>query len=217
MYPVHRAILAAFLTASLATAPVLTAPRPLGNILFAEQARLGAVAAVAGATVYPGDRIATDTRGRLRVRVGASQVYLLASSSATLSEHPGGVSATLARGTVGFASAEESLVVVRFAEALIRPKNSAPTHAQVAVVSPRELLVSNFRGALEVVVGNEVHAVPEATAYRVVLEPDQTQDPQGAGAREYGRARVMMYFVGAAIAAGIITFAILHNLSPSRP
>jgi hypothetical protein len=212
-----RAILVAILIASLATAPAMAAPRPLGNILFAEQTRLGTVSAVAGATVYPGDRIATDARGSVRLRVGAGQVYLLPSSLATLEEYPGGVSATLGRGTLGFASVEESLVVVRAFDALIRPKNSQPTHAQISMVSPGELLVSSYRGSLEVVVGTEVHAVPEGTAYRVMIEPEPPQDPQGAGAKDYKRARVMMYFMGAAIAAAIITFAVLHNLSPSRP
>jgi hypothetical protein len=216
VYRFVRATVVALLISSLATAPALAAARPLGNILFAEQARLGAVSAVAGATIYSGDRIATDSRGSMRIRVGAGQVYLLASSLATLEEYPGGISATLGRGTVGFASADESLVVVRTSEVLIRPKNSQPTHAQVAMVGPKELLVSSYRGSLEVVVGTEVHAVPEATTYRVLLETEP-QDPAGVGAAEARRAKVVMTFVGAAIAAAIITFAILHNLSPSRP
>ena len=216
MYRFVRATVVALLISSLATAPTLAAARPLGNILFAEQARLGTVTAVVGSTIYSGDRIATDARGSVRVRVGAGQVYLLASSLATLEEYPGGISATLGRGTVGFASADESLVVVRTSEVLIRPKNSQPTHAQVSMVGPKELLVSSYRGSLEVVVGTEVHAVPEATTYRVLLETEP-QDPAGVGAEAAKRAKVVMIFVGTAIAAAIITFAILHNLSPSRP
>lgn len=213
-----RTVLAALLVASQATGLALAAPpRPLGNILFAEHAKLGSVAAAAGATVFAGDRINTDGGGSVRIRIGTGQVYLLANSAIALEEYPGGVSAALARGTVGFASGDESLVVVRASEVLIRPKNPQQlTHAQVALVGPKELLVSSYRGALEVVVGTEVHAVPEATTYRVLLETEP-QDPLGAGAAGIGRARVAMIFVGVAIAAAVTTFVVLQNLSPKRP
>jgi hypothetical protein len=201
----------------LAAGPALAAPRPLGNILFAEHARLGSVAALAGATVYAGDRLTTDAAGSLRVRVGTGQVYLMAESAILLEEHSTGVSANLTRGTVGFASGEEAPIVVRAANVLIRPKNPSPTHGQVQVVSSHELLVSSFRGSLEVVVGSEVQPVPEATSYRVVLEEELEQDPVGVGAGAAKRTRVTMILLGAGIAATVITFVILQNLSPSRP
>jgi hypothetical protein len=150
------------------------------------------------------------------VRIGTGQIYMPASSTITLGEYDAGVSATLTRGTVGFASQYESLIVVRASEALIRPKSSQPTHGQVQLVGPKELLVSSYRGALEVVVGTEVNVVPEATSYRVMLEAEP-QEPQGAGAGAAQTKRAVLIFVGAAIAATAITFVVLQNLSPAKP
>jgi len=211
-----RLSLIAVLVASSASAPAHSAARPLGNILFAENARLGSVAATAGATVFAGDRIATEAGGSIRIRIGTGQIYMPSASAITLGEYPAGVSATLSRGAVGFAAQEESLIVVKASEALIRPKTSQPTHGQVEVVAPKELLVSSYRGALEVVVGTEVNTVPEATTYRVLLETEP-QEPLGAGAGPAQKKRAALIFVGAAIAAGVITFVILRNLSPEKP
>jgi hypothetical protein len=171
-------MLVALLVASLAAGPAFAAlARPLGNILFADHAMVGSVAAVSGATVFAGDRISTEAGGSVRIRVGAGQVYMPAMSVIALEEYPGGVSATLARGTVAFASGDESQVVVRASHALMRPKNAQqPAQGQVVLVGAKELLVSSYRGALEVVVGTEVRAVPEATTYRVLLETEP-QDP----------------------------------------
>lgn len=216
MSRILRAILIALLVAALVNGPALAAARPLGNILFAENARLGSVAAAVGATVFAGDRITTDGGGSIRVRISTGQIYMPANSTITLGEYLAGVSATLTRGTVGFAAQEESLIVVRASEALIRPKTSQPTHGQVELVGPKELLVSSYRGALEVVVGTEVNTVPEATTYRVMLETEP-QEPVGAGAAGATKARAVLIFVGAAIAAGVITFVILQNLSPEKP
>jgi hypothetical protein len=188
----------------------------LGNILFAENAKVGSVAATVGATVFAGDRITTETGGNIRVRIGTGQIYLPAASAIALAEYPAGVSAKLSRGTVGFATQDESLIVVQYSDALIRPKTTQPTHGQVEMIAPRELLVSSYRGALEVVVGTEVNTVPEATSYRVILDADP-QEPVGAGAAGATKGRAVLIFVGAAIAAAVITFVILQNLSPERP
>lgn len=211
-----RSVLVALLVTSLVYMPALGAARSLGNILFAGNARLGSVGAAVGGTVFAGDRIATDAGGSIRVRIGTGQLYMPASSTITLDEYPAGVSATLTKGTVGFGAQEESLIVVKASEVLIRPKTSQPTHGQVELVSPKELLVSSYRGALEVVVGTEVNTVPEATVYRVVLETEP-HDPAGVGAAAAKRSRALLIFVGAAIAATAITFVVLQNLSPEKP
>lgn len=217
MFRLLHTTVIALLVSSLVCGPAqAAAARSLGNVLFAQNARLGGVAAAVGATVFAGDRISTETGGSIRVRIGTGQLYMPASSTITLEEYPAGVSATLTKGTVGFGAQEEALIVVKASEALIRPKTSQPTHGQVELVGPKELLVSSYRGALEVVVGTEVNTVPEATSYRVMLETEP-QDPQGTGATTAKRNRAVLIFVGAAIAAAAITFVVLQNLSPEKP
>jgi len=189
----------------------------LGVVVASEAANVGDVAAAVGATVFAGDLLSTRESGGLRLRAGTAQLYLLAESDATLREDSGTLDVTLRRGAVRFSSSQEFPLAVRAANALIRPATTQPTHSQVMLAGPNELVVSNFRGALEVVVGNSVYPVPEGTTYRVMLESQEPQGPTGAGAPAARRARAMMIFLGAAIAGAAIAFAILHNQSPSIP
>ena len=46
----------------------------------------------------------TETGGGLRLKLGGSQLYLLAESATTLSQNATAVHAVVARGTVGFSS-----------------------------------------------------------------------------------------------------------------
>jgi hypothetical protein len=174
-----RCGLVAVLIASLIEAPVLATPSPaLGVILEATRARVGPSGAVDGATVFDGDTLATDQEGSVRARVGVVQLRLLADSAAVMHRTPEAVSASLQKGTVIFSSASARAIEVRASEARIFPKTSEPTLAQVTRVGPNEFLLTCQRGVLEVLVGDEVHSVPAATSYRLVIEPDGP-GPQG--------------------------------------
>lgn len=212
-----RMCVVSLLVTSLLTSPALAAAKALGVVVQAQNALLSSVPVVLGSTVFSGDQISTAAAGSIRVRVGSAQIYLLADSAATLDNTRAGTSATLGRGTVGFSTPGEDAIVVHALRATIRPSKPQPTHAQVGVVSPTELLVTSFRGALEVRVGSEVHVVPEATSYRVILEPEP-QDPEGVGAEAARRARVVKVLVGGGIAAAVTGVVIWQNvISPSTP
>lgn len=178
-----RCLLIGLLIVSLVEAPVLASPsRALGVVLQAERARMGSSEAVSGATVFDGDTLTTESAGTLQVRVGAAQLYLLASSAASLNQTPGGVSAGLDRGTViFFSSTSAEALELRASEARIRARGPQPTVAQVTLVGPYELLVTSQRGQLEVAIGDEVRTVPEATSYRVLIEPEKENQKRRGG------------------------------------
>jgi len=176
-----RTFLIGLLIVPLVEAPMLAAPSPaMGVVVRAEGARLGSGKAIAGATVFSGDTLTTDAAGTLHVRVGAAQLCLLANSAAAVGQTSSGVSAVLGRGTVIFSSASAGAIEVHASEARIRPRTAQLTYAQVILVGAYEFLITSQRGSLEVIIGDELHAVPEASSYRVLIDPEP-QGLRGAG------------------------------------
>ncbi len=226
-----RESLIAALIGSLVCMPALGSPSAgLGMVVQAQDARLGSAPAAGGATVFTGDTIETGTNGSLRMRVSTGQLYLLASSVASLTSTENGVSAMLTQGTVGFTSTGKDAIELRADNAVLRATSTATTHAQVSVLGPRELIVSNYRGALQLEVSGEHYAIPENTAYRVVLQPensssqaqdqDQTQGPgpKGVGVKTVRRTHATLVLLGAAGAGVLLGYGIYRwTLSPSKP
>jgi hypothetical protein len=211
-----QSCLVAILIVSIVEAPVFASPSSvLGVILEAQHARVGGGAAVDGATVFDGDTLTTFSAGAMRVRLGSAQLYLPADSAAALHRTPDAVSAALQRGTVIFSSTTAGAIEVRASEARIRPRTSQPTLAQVTLVGPNEFLLTCQRGLLEVLVGDEVHAVPEATSFRVLIEP-QEPNPQGGPPHRAGRSRfLLILLIGIGVGTGIGVWRAL--VSPDKP
>jgi hypothetical protein len=100
---IARSYLNAAIVAGMLNLPAMAAdPKPLGMVIQAQEARLSDAEAAMGATVYPGDTLATSIVGTLRRRVGLAQLYLLSSSAVTMTENDAAVRATVVRGTAGF-------------------------------------------------------------------------------------------------------------------
>ncbi len=194
----------------LIVAPAMGAPRALGMVLDGQHARVGKVVASSGVTVFAGDTLMTDVNGALRVRVGAAQIYLRENSRAKLDEVLGGVSAELERGIVGFASSGDESVNVLANGVQIRPRNSNPTHGQVLLVSPSELVVTSVSGEIEVLVDNDSHIVPSNSSYRVLLEQDP-QAVEGAGAQAARRAKLVGNIVGWSIVGAAVAAVVIYN------
>jgi len=103
MHALLRGCLISLLVVALVEAPVSAAPAsPMGVVMQAQRARLGTSEAVQGATVFNGDNLATELIGNLCVHVRGAQIYLLANTSVSLGEIPGGISAALQRVTKPF-------------------------------------------------------------------------------------------------------------------
>ena len=205
------------LAASLIAAPAGSAPKPLGLILQAQKAQMGNSEALGGATLFAGDTLSTAENGSISLRVSGTQLYLLPSSSATFDGEQGWNVAALHRGSVGFSTQGKDRIVVRGSNVQVYPSTEEPTHGEVRLEGPNQLLVTNYRGALEVMVGGDVIAVPAATAYRVALEAEP-QEVEGVGKEAARRAKVIGVITGLSIAAVAITLILLKNaVSPSIP
>jgi len=195
---------------------------PLGVVTMAERAQLRSLRASTGDTVFGGDVFSTDDVGALRVRAGAAQFQLFASSSAAVTPTSTGIRATLRSGTLALASANSEAIEVQASEARIRLQGNGPAQAQVTLVSPRELLVTARRGTLEISVDDETQIVPEAASYRVLIDP-APQQPDGAGTKPVqkhpkkpGRVRfIYVVLVVTGVAAGYSVIEAWE--SPDRP
>jgi hypothetical protein len=227
-----RQLLAGLLSLALLSTPLWGGPVPaLGVVLLADQAQLSAAGAVTGATIFDGDKLSTDVKGSLRARAGLAQLQLLGNSAATLNQTPTGVRATLTRGTLAAAAPNAGALEMRASEALIRLHGDGAMQAQVTLVSAKEVLVSAQRGALEITVGGQTEIVPEATSYRVIIDPPlalsanananakatpRPQGPRGGGARKAGRSRFIL--VALAVTAAATILAVDESLeSPAHP
>jgi hypothetical protein len=215
--PISVTCLLALLITALVGMPVLAAPTspasaPLGVIVQADNAQVGADLS-AGATIYDGDRLAT-TDGTLRARLGGPQLVLHMNSSALVHGLPNGFSADLAAGTVVVSSSQGQTFQLLADGATIRPAGTQGTVGQITKVSATELLLSSSRGGLEVTYGGEVKTVEAGSSYRMEIDPeDADPGPQG-GPLHTGRRRRAAYYAiagGVAVVTGILIWRALMS------
>jgi hypothetical protein len=186
MRSIARSCIAAMLAALMAFPGFAANEKPLGLVLQAESAQISNAKVAIGTTVYPGDKVETDAGGKLRLRMGTSQLYLLASSSATLGQRSDSLFAEVSRGTVGFSSNGADQLELEVPQGVIRASNGQPAYGQVTIVSPQEIIVSAFHGSLVLDNDGELHTIPEGKSYRVTmdLEPAAVPVPAAAAYRE---------------------------------
>ena len=221
-----RQVLIVVLWAGLAGSYVSAAPsKAMGTVVLAKHAQVSNTVTSAGATLFGGERLSTEAKGALQVRTGTARFYLAAWSTATLAANTDIPSLTLTAGTLVFSTATAQGFELRAANAQIRAQGDVPTMAQVSIAGPKELIVSSRRGALAFTVGDETEIIPEGSSYRVVLDPEASQGPRGAGAdkvqaapRQAGKSKRRFLFIMLGTTAFATGFA-LHEVfeSPNRP
>jgi hypothetical protein len=195
----------------------------LGTVVFADRAHVGAAPATVGATIFDGDRLSTEQSGSVQWRSRTARLLLSSSSHATLADDHGMPTATLTGGSATFSTSISSAFALRFANAVIRPKNDEPTIGQVTAISPRELVVKSTRGALTVTVDDDTRAIPEGMGYRIVLDPSAEPQPRAASSRssqgspiKAGRSRFIWYAIAVTAAATAFALSEVYE-SPDRP
>jgi hypothetical protein len=225
-----REIVAAILTSCLLMTPVWGASAgALGTVVASDRASVGGAGAAVGTTVFAGDSLRTADAGSVQLRTGAARFLLAASSMATVNEDGGMPEATLQRGSATFSTASAKAFALNAATAVIRPKSDEPTIGEVTLLSAKQLLVKCTRGALTVTVGDDSREIAEGSAYRIVLDPAESEEaqnqppPQGAGTKGSGGAPLkaaksrFVWYATAAVA--VVAIIAVHEAleSPDRP
>lgn len=144
----------------------------LGTVVSADRAHVGTAAASAGSTVFAGDKLDTERTGNLQIRAGAARLVLTGSSRVVWGAEDGAPSATLTGGTAAFSTANAKAFVLHAGTAVFRPRDNAPTVANVTLLNAKELVVRCSRGVLLIGVEDDVRVIPEGSAYHVVLDSD---------------------------------------------
>jgi hypothetical protein len=227
MHALSRCVLIAILIAGLLNIPAYAADeKPLGLVTQAENAHIGNAKVAIGTTIFPGDTLATEAGGALRLNFGSSQLYLLSASSATLSQNASAtmVHAVVGHGTVGFSSNGTDHIELEIPQGILRAANSEPAYGQVTIVGPLEVVISTYRGTLSLDHDGEVRDIQAGRSYRVTmdLEPAaaaaQPQAPAGVGGSGTKRAlntSTLAWALVAVGAAGGVAYGIWDVLSES--
>jgi hypothetical protein len=206
-------VLVVVLSVSLLGIPVMATPAnpasaPLGWVLQADRAHVGADLTAGGATIYDGDRLETQEDGTLRARLGNSQMYLRQNTLAEVHGRSNGYSATLLRGTVVASAPEGQSFQVLADDATIRSMGTRATVAQVTRVSANELLLTSNVGAIQVSLdGNDVKTIEAGNSFRMEIKPEASApipDGNGSGTQPGGRNRAIFFWIAlASVAAGV--------------
>ena len=227
-----RLCLVVLLVTSLLDIPAFAAnEKPLGMVIQAQEAQLDNAKLTVGTTVYPGDTLVTDAGGGVRLKFGGSQMYLLADSAATLAQNTAVVHAAVARGTVGFSSNGTDNIELEIPQGILRAADGQPAYGQVTILSPLEVVISAYRGALVLDNDGELHTIPAGKNYRVTMELENARQSDQAPsastvadntvipARDrHRRRRLAFYLIFVGVTAGI-SYVIWDHLSesPSNP
>jgi len=179
-----RSVLVAVLIGGLLNlSNIAASEKPLGMVVASQHARLDNANAVAGADVFAGDTFVTDADGSLRMNLGGSQIYLLASSSAKLLQLENKLRASVQQGTVGFSTTAPGQIEIDTPLATIHGVNGERTYGQVVVLGGGKMTVSAYQGTLVVSANDQEQIVKPGQSYAVSFAPEAAaggQAPEGA-------------------------------------
>src|SRR5277367_181283 len=221
-----RLCLVVLLVTSLLDVPAFAAnEKPLGLVIQAQQAHLDNASLTVGTSVFSGDSLVTEAGGALRLKLGGSQLYLLSESAATLAQNATVVHAVVARGTVGFSSNGADNIELEIPQGILRAADGQPAYGQVTILSPLEVVISAYRGALVLDNEGDLHIIPAGKNYRVTmeLEPAEQQAPTASSGGDNPivqprtrrrRRRLAFYLIFAGAVAGL-SYVIWDHLSES--
>jgi hypothetical protein len=187
---------------------------PLGSVLDAERAQLGADITFGGATIYDGDRLETQEDGILRVRLGKSQMELRPSTTVEVHRLPNGYVASLFRGTVIASSPPGQTFQLLANGATIRPVGTQATAARVTWVNSDELVLTSSLGAIQVLYDGNAKTIDAGSSVRMEIQTEASDPPSHTGQRSHKGVR---YFLTVAAPVGTAIGIWRALESPSCP
>lgn len=177
-----RHIVTALLISGMLNLPAMAATeKPLGLVVQAQLAHLDSADAAIGTTVYAGDALDTQDGGTLRLKVGASQLYLLSSTAATFAQNSTTARLNVSHGIVGISSINPDQIELETPLGIVRAEKGSSAVGQVRIVGPQEMVVSAYRGNLIIDRDGEEHTVEAGKSYDVTL--DLNADPAPANGK----------------------------------
>lgn len=223
--PGARSGLIALLVSGLVGLPTMAASsRPLATVVSAQSARLANADAVPGANVYLDDDLVTGAGGSMRLAVGASQVYLLADSEATLGQDQDKIQAKMYRGTLGFSTPSPDKLEIEAPFGMVRGADGARVSGEISFLSSEKVVVRSFEGTL-VVIDNagQSRMIPEGQSYIGTMASDAGGGKGDVGVQGVGGSgtnwKHVAWVAGTATALGVtaLVLYIVESESCTQP
>jgi len=221
MRHVARACLILLCYAALFISPIFGAHRRvLGVITQTDRGHLDSQNAVMGADIYSCDTLDTNDGGALRVRVGASQVYLSSMSAAALEDDGNEIQVLMTAGTVGFSEPVSGEISIRTPAGIVRAAGGSAVSGEVTFKGPKELVISAMRGSLTLDNGGELRTIPEGKSADVTFEDNLAQGCHDEGADQQPQQRPYMrkpigFYIIATTALGVPSYLLWRELTES--
>ncbi len=167
-----RSCLIGLLAASLLNLPTMAAgASAVGMIAETQSALLSGAEAARGVDIYPGDTLATEPGGSMRLAAGPNQIYLMSATEATMERDGSAIRAKMDRGTIDFSSAPGQLEI-ETPLGVVRGDGNGRTFAEVAILNPTTIQVSALEGNLLVAGADGVtKSIAAGETYEASFEP----------------------------------------------
>ena len=193
-----KSLLAVLLTIALVGEPAVSATSVLGQVIVKGQAKVNGLVTSSGATVFPGDRMTTETNSVAELVLnGGNKVLLSESSAVTLSQDASQVIVNLKQGALAVLSKNNSSPIIEGNGVLIKPATDTAVMIEVAVRG-NSLRVLARRGSAIVVASDESIEVAEGKELDATTAPASAQGPT----RPSGVSRIAKWkIIGIAAAA----------------
>ena len=205
-----------------AAAPGMPPSSPFGIVVSAENSTVSVDTNYAGATVYDGDRFATQDDGTMRLRLGNGQLLLFHATAVIVHAVPSGFSVNLDSGAASAAPSEGDTFELIVNGISIRPADAHQAVAQVERVNSAEAILVVGQGNLKIAMGDEVRTVAAGNSYKLEITDSEEssssgeQGPQGAVPTGRSRNRLLINVITAAAAVtGILIWR--ATVSPTAP
>jgi hypothetical protein len=113
--------------------------------------------------------VQTDDQGTVRLRLGNGKLYLSASSSASLEQHAGLTTVTLAQGLATFSLPDPTQFELETPIGVLRASGTKPTRGQVRITKAHEVEVSASQGDLVLDNDGEFYTLPQGKSFRILI------------------------------------------------
>jgi hypothetical protein len=195
-------------------------PAPIGTVIEAtgDDGSPGLVDAQhEGMAVYDGDTLKTGEDQMFRVRLNGPQMIMRSNSLADVHAIEHGFSAVIKSGTVVISMNRGQEFKADADGIMIRPVGDAATVAEIALVSPNEIILGSEKGPLELELGTEKKTLEPGNSYRVEVNSDQQEPgPRGQRPKPAAKSHFTVIAIGA-VAVGTTIVIWRAFVSPSVP
>lgn len=220
MRPVARLCLVLVSYAALSSLTTFGAYRHvLGVVNQTDRGHLDSQEAAVGANVYSCDLLDTNQGGNMRVRVGASQIYLAPMSFAQLEADGGTVQVLAEGGTIAFSEPSTGNIAIRTPAGIIRADGGSAAAGEVTYKNANEIIITAMHGNLTLDNGGEFRAIPEGKSADVTFEnalAEHCSEEAPGGSQQNVPARKIGFGFIVAPVVGVGGYLLWRNLAESQ-